>query len=205
MIHWTACNVYIDSESAGTYCQLVFRRIRAVPGGCLPPHPLGRVRRTATYIESGRGGRISQLSRPFLRDATRVAVLAPGPMTVRALPPGGPPPPGTWIGPSARAVPAQTLVDQLAEPLATLGTAKRPRHPRRPSRARPAMLAARLSSGTRARRWRRHGHGRTQRGPLSRASSARCRAWRSSSRSRIGPRFPPQSPHGHNRPALTRT
>lgn len=92
MIHWAACNVHIDSESAGTYCQLVFRRIRAVSGGCLPPHPLGRVRRTATYIESGRGGRISQLSRPFLRDATRVAVLAPGPMTVRALPAGGPPP-----------------------------------------------------------------------------------------------------------------
>lgn len=100
MIHWTACNVYIDSESAGTYCQLVFRRIRAVPGGCLPPHPLGRVRRTATYIESGRGGRISQLSRPFLRDATRVAVLAPGPMTVRALPPGGPPPRGPGSDPA---------------------------------------------------------------------------------------------------------
>ena len=89
MIHWAACNVHIDSESAGTYCQLVFRRIRAVPGGCLPPHSLGKVRGTATYIESGRGGRISQLSRPFLRDATRVAVLAPGPMTVRALPAGG--------------------------------------------------------------------------------------------------------------------
>ena len=68
--------------------------------------------REATYIESGRGGHISQLSRPLLRGATRVAVFAPGPMTVRA-------------------VPAQTLVDQLAEPLATLGTAKRPRHPLR--------------------------------------------------------------------------
>ena len=48
--------------------------------------------REATYIESGRGGHISQLSRPLLRGATRVAVLAPGPMTVRALPAGGPPP-----------------------------------------------------------------------------------------------------------------
>ena len=44
--------------------------------------------REATYIESGRGGHISQLSRPLLRGATRVAVLAPGPMTVRALPSG---------------------------------------------------------------------------------------------------------------------
>lgn len=226
MIHWVACNVHIDSESAGTYCQLVFRRIRAVPGGCLPPHPLGRVRGTATYIESGRGGRISQLSRPFLRDATRVAVLAPGPMTVRALPAGGPPPSrdpdrtqrprrsGTDTRrPTRRA--SRDSWDSQAPPSPSLGpcraqsSARRrdtpsrrrassllrtcSRTPRRPPRARPIMLAARLSSGTQSRRWRRHGHGRTQRGPRSRASSARCRAWRSSSRSRIGPRFPPQS------------
>ena len=48
--------------------------------------------REATCIESGRGGHISQLSRSLLRGATRVAVLAPDPMTVRALPAGGPPP-----------------------------------------------------------------------------------------------------------------